>query len=1269
MAQLGLIDRSRLLQWADSTAARSDLPRLIRQLILETSTGIIRLGFPAEEGADTGGWDGTVDSTEITPFTPNGKSLWELSVRKDAKVKADEDYAKRLIAPEGSSTGDCSYFAVILRPWTSREKWEEEKNEDARWKEVKAYGVDDISTWLDTAPVTQAWLSERLGLEPYGIIPAENWWANWASATNPELPPAFILAGRDSQVEALRALINGHQSLISISGDSEQEISAFIAAFYASETQADGGRLLARSAWIDSLAAWRKLQLQEQSLVLVPVGDQLKAEANSNSPHTIIIPVVGPDNADIVLPPIDSQIASGILVSAGCDEKRSEEASKISRISLLAARRHLAVKQELLRPEWATNPINRNIRRILLIGRWNEKGKLDKNFVGKFTGNDYDDFHEVLNKLTRVEDPLIARTGSVVGLTSPLDAWRLIRNSLTGPDTERFNSAAIEVLTEPNPALELEPSERWLASIHGKDRLYSSDLREGIAITLELFGAHGSIEVAGTSLTLEDWASIAVRDILETANSDGSAHLWMSLDDVIPQLAEAAPDEFLKAVQTGLTGKDPLLSALFSDRDADPMFQTSYHTGLLWALERCAWSVDHFGQSTQVLARLAEIDPGGRLSNRPFNSLVMIFLPWQPNNSASTDGRLNAVDSLRKRYPDIAWQLMMNLLPRQHTFAMPTNAPRFRDWKIEVTPVTHVEYFGFIEDLADRILTDIGEDPSRWNQLIAEYAELPPISKTKVVERIDKIQAAKPPAALLDVIWESLRALTAKHREFPDANWSLASEELDKLESVAVDLEPTNPLVRHSWLFTEHSPDIADSTRRQEDFEKYDRHLAELRSAAAVEIVENSKWDEVQTFVEKSVVPEEFGRGVADLSKSSIEQIIVPLLISENHIVSRMAFGYVGTKFRSGGWGWLQPILDGDTSDVIRGALLAMTRDYPSAWIIADEFGQKSSESFWARFPTFGHGPKFDHLETAIERLFGVGRYADAIDMLTLYRRRTSDTDYVFLVANTLEKLQKVTELKVESRKIDAHDISELLKIIGDSDLDRERVAKLEWAFLGALKFEQAPVALHGYISDEPMMFVDIISKVYRPEGASDEKDGDSTGLDVNESISSDSSQATNAQKLISTWRKIPGHLEDGKFDESQLRSWVESVRVKLLKLNRLVVGDIHIGQVFAYAPSDSDESWPCVPIRDLIEELQNTNIERGFRAQIINNRGVTSRGLYDGGDQERNLATQFRERSVKVADQWPRTAAVLRSIADGYERDARGNDGDSERLKRGLDS
>ena len=104
------------------------------------------------------------------------------------------------------------------------------------------------------------------------------------------------------------------------------------------------------------------------------------------------------------------------------------------------------------------------------------------------------------------------------------------------------------------------------------------------------------------------------------------------------------------------------------------------------------------------------------------------------------------------------------------------------------------------------------------------------------------------------------------------------------------------------------------------------------------------------------MVTEEFGRGIADSSKAGIEQRIVSLLISENHAISRMAFGYVETKFRSDGWGWLQPILDDDTSDEACGALLAMTRDYPDARVAADEFGKKSSGAFWARLPTFGHG-------------------------------------------------------------------------------------------------------------------------------------------------------------------------------------------------------------------------------------------------------------------------------------------------------------------------
>ena len=103
--------------------------------------------------------------------------------------------------------------------------------------------------------------------------------------------------------------------------------------------------------------------------------------------------------------------------------------------------------------------------------------------------------------------------------------------------------------------------------------------------------------------------------------------------------------------------------------------ESSRHHQLLWALERLAWSPDHFGRVTGLLARLAEIDPGGRMRNRPFNSLVTILSLQYPETSASATARMAVIERLRERHPDIAWQLMMALLPSQLAIHYPTPEP------------------------------------------------------------------------------------------------------------------------------------------------------------------------------------------------------------------------------------------------------------------------------------------------------------------------------------------------------------------------------------------------------------------------------------------------------------------------------------------------------------------------------------------------------------------------------------------------------------------
>ncbi|WP_162529950.1 hypothetical protein [Nocardioides caldifontis] len=117
----------------------------MRRLILETSPGVVRLGMPADEGVSAGDWDGSVRTEAGTAFVPAGLSVWELSVDKSPGTKADSDYSKRDQTPDGTATADTTYVEAILRPWTERDTWATERTAEDKWKQVRAYGLDDLA--------------------------------------------------------------------------------------------------------------------------------------------------------------------------------------------------------------------------------------------------------------------------------------------------------------------------------------------------------------------------------------------------------------------------------------------------------------------------------------------------------------------------------------------------------------------------------------------------------------------------------------------------------------------------------------------------------------------------------------------------------------------------------------------------------------------------------------------------------------------------------------------------------------------------------------------------------------------------------------------------------------------------------------------------------------------------------------------------------------------------------------------------------------------
>src|SRR5205807_540924 len=114
-------------------------------------------------------------------------------------------------------------------------------------------------------------------------------------------------------------------------------------------------------------------------------------------------------------------------------------------------------------------------------------------------------------------------------------------------------------------------------------------------------------------------------------------------------------------------------------------------------------------------------------------------------------------------------------------------------------------------------------------------------------------------------------------------------------------------------------------------------------------------------------------------------------------------------------------------------------------------------------------------------------------------------------------------------------------------------------------------------------------------------------------------------------------------------------------KADREVITNQQIGQMLAYAPTDAEDSaWPTRPVRDVIEECASDEIERGISISRFNMRGVFRKTMYEGGSEERAFAAQYRTWAEASAS-WPRTSAMLRRIAEDWERHAEQADARAE--------
>jgi hypothetical protein len=285
-------------------------------------------------------------------------------------------------------------------------------------------------------------------------------------------------------------------------------------------------------------------------------------------------------------------------------------------------------------------------------------------------------------------------------------------------------------------------------------------------------------------------------------------------------------------------------------------------------------------------------------------------------------------------------------------------------------------------------------------------------------------------------------------------------------------------------------------------------------------------------------------------------------------------------------------------------------------------------------------------LEFAFGKYVEVGRFTAILDMVAYHENLLSTTQCVQALQGLIGELSK------DTRKMQGvlYEVVHMIQALQQrDDVDPGQLAMLEYQYLPMLEFQAEPLALNQLLATSPEFFTSVICDAFAPATGKKEEITDERRL-----------RARLAYRLLQSMKTVPGFSPEST-DVNHLRSWISEVRKLAEEKDRVVITDQQIGQILAYAPADQEDgAWPAKPIRDVIEELAAKEIEKGIAISRFNQRGSFTKALFDGGQQERGIATQYRT-WAEATRNWPRTTALLQQIADDWDLHAQRADSEAE--------
>lgn len=1241
-----------LQNWADTVQARTDFPGIVADLICATVNDISQIRFPRGAKGQVRGFDGVLEATGVTPYVPDGKSIWEFGVNGGAATKATAEYTKRTGQVDEATRNETTFVFVSPRTWDNPTlklpEWVKEKQELCEWKSVEYIDGSMLEDWLARCPAVAARYAKYVLklMSPSGVRSIQEFWEEYASRFSPSLVEDVLLAGRESQAAELLEEISHGANRLAYAADSPDEVIAFAIATIRRAEPSVREFLEARTLVVDTEEAARTLN-RKTELIFLPRGQArtLSGLLSQSGPTVVSAGADEKRQNHKLLNRPTSQVLGKAFVAMGFTEQQGYSIARGCGRSLAVLARQMPSGTAEM-PEWMESA--EQLLPALLAGSWSASGRADQNVMCTL-GNtsEYEVVEAPLRKLTKLKDSPVDHIGDVWTMRSSVDAFVHLGHLLGPEHLRQFSVAAKAIFSRVAP---VPNAEDVFKPYPERDQTHSSWLRDGMMNTLlHMAVLHEQAEFTVSGTTPQEFVNAIVRDI---PGLSSDYRLMASLQDNLALLAEAAPIPFLEALERLLEGNANAIKPIFEEQKGFISPQC-FHLGILWALETLAWDPKLLLRASICLARLSAIDPGGTLSNRPINSLRSIFLPWAPNTSALAKQRKGVLSTVLKAVPTIAWTLLTKLLPRSSDTSNPTERPKFREFgEFEKEVLTYGLVWESQTAVVNLALEYVGNDPEHWAELIDAMSDFPPDSFECFLLALDAV-LSKVSEQVCFQIWDVLRKEVNRHRRFAYTDWALRDDVLARVDVIVEKYKPGNPLRENTWLFDDWVPDVPSN---EEDSGDQMEMVEMARKDAILSIIAFMGMTGLVEFAKQVKLPQHVGITVQtlDLPKEQLLELLNLAIASGDSldVLNGVLIAEGLRRFSSNFADAVQCIVATHKVAASRTARLFFALDESrSNWDIVKSFGHDVNEAYWKQKHAYRVPGDVSELLFAIENYESRGRQMTAIEAASSRLKEVPSDTLLRLLDSA------IPEINASPQQLGTMTVHYLEKVFEElqhrGDVTPEELAKREFSYLPCFFHRKTPLTLHRLMVEKPSFYMEVVCSIFKPASG-----------EAKEISETEKRQATAAYKLLEGLRVLPGQTDE-HVDGERLMQWCTEVRDLAAKADRVDVTDIRIGQLLAHAPQSSiDHAWPHEAVRVAIENLASDIVEKGLVLERFNMRGAYSKALGEGGDQERALAKQAHDWASVMPD-YPRTSVMLFRLSESWTRDA--EDADLRAAKEAL--